>query len=330
MKTDALNRLKSRFKTGIKNKIISFVCAALCLVCAAGAALAARAAHEEIPYYADGMQAGTLCKVDIVKIDRAFALTENGGDAYFVCMTAEQRLFVVKMQQKTFETDFADVYAYTLGEAASASPVSFSGRLEDMTDELNEIGAGYWGGDDFTDYVGTLYIDASIAQSDYTLWWIAGASFSLALGIVNFTLFLRRRILSSRCLRRIQNTGKLQSVLDDLDDGNCTAFGKRELIFGPQHLICPPKGIAYAYGDIAWCYGKRTRLYFFAVSKNLTVCDRFGVQTNMLYSKASSARVDEALDCIMRHAPQSLFGFSEENKKLYALRYGKKNKKITE
>jgi hypothetical protein len=186
---------------------------------------------------------------------------------------------------------------------------------------------GYWGGDDFINYVGTLYIDASAARSNYTAWWIAGAAFFLSVGIVNFALFLRRRILSARCLRRVQSAGKLQCVLDDLGDENCASFGKRELIFGREHLICPQKGMVYAYGDIAWCYGKRTRIYFFAVSKNLTVCDCFGTQTDILYSAAASKRVDEALECIARHAPQSLFGFSKGNKELYALRCGNTAKK---
>ncbi len=91
--------------------------------------MGARAAREEIPYYTDGMREGTLCKIDVAKIDRAFARTENSGDAYFVCMTSGERLFVIKMQEKAFETDFADVYAYTLGETAAAAPVTLAGPL---------------------------------------------------------------------------------------------------------------------------------------------------------------------------------------------------------
>lgn len=281
--------------------------------------MATRGAQEEIPYYDSGMKDGTLCKIDVEKIDRAFALLEGSDSGYYVCMSADGRMFVVKMSEKVFQSDFAAVYAYTIGESATSAVATFTGKLDTMTEELTEIGVSYWGGEDFSDYVGTLYIDGSdSAPENYTALWIIAAALFFSVGVINFVVFLKLHIASARCLKCISNAGKTQSVLDEIDSAESFVLGKREMIFGSQYLICSKKGMVYTFNDIFWIYGKRTRVYFFAVSKNLVVCDRFGMQTNMLFSKASSKLVDQAMQLIVLRTPGCLNGFTEQNKKAYA------------
>lgn len=321
---DAYKKLKSKLKISRLYLIIACVCILLCFISAAIAIIAhdKYAESTDAPYYTSDMTEGSICKIDIVKIDDSFAVENGSGNEYFLCMSTEGQFFVVKMARSVFENSFSEIYSYTLGLVDSApASVSFSGVLTVMPQELIQLRIQYWGGSNFSDSVGLMYIDSSIKKVNYiTPVFIAVSVIFGLVSILAFYIFIKRKLISLKCLKAVFNTGASRHALEEFTDIASKRYGSDNIILGASYIFCPDFGIIYLYSDILWCYAKRTKLYFFTVRKSLVIKDIYANTVSIPLKKIPSSAVDEIMSTIYLNNPECLLGYAKKHNDIYLSR----------
>ena len=74
--------------------------------------------------------------------------------------------------------------------------------------------------------------------------------------ILAFYIFIKRKLISLKCLKAVFNTGASRHALEEFTDIASKRYGSDNIILGASYIFCPDFGIIYLLSLIHICYSE--------------------------------------------------------------------------
>ena len=219
-----------------------------------------------------------------------------------------------------------DTYQYLNDESISLeNPKVIEGKTKTLTTDVIDIAIDYYNDavgeefltfDNYSEYIGHIFIDLDTPLHDYDTQLIVGFIFGIV-SVVFFILFfvLCYKLKKSICVFSDTEWNKIIKELDDDD----TKFYKQTNIYLTKHyMVDLNRGITVLdYEDIVWIYQYRLKQYGITTAKSLIVCTKNRKKYKIADSEGFSrtkAIYEEIVKKIQSVQPNVMIGFTKENK----------------
>ncbi len=276
---------------------------------------------------------GSYAYLDVVEISDW--LYRNGDDVYYTAGDADAYYYTVRLSPSQYN-DMAAQQAYwnrASDDMPMPEPYRLYGLAGNASDEIIENVASVWDmtADEYDMYFGSKFLNGTTtpAEEQSAIWFLV-ALFTFLFGLVFLLLAGRAGSLARRCLKRLDELGQveaagaeLDAALANLSPDTCLSLLNGKLLMTEHFVFARRSGVAVPYTDIQWCFLRVQQAYAFITNTILVVYTHQIRNMPLLGAankNADADAVEAAIARIREKNPETLFGFTVENRTEYKQR----------
>lgn len=144
-------------------------------------------------------------------------------------------------------------------------------------------------------------------------WIVLGILFMLVF-LLLLVLWLLRFFALSAALARLEQRGRLADATDELLD-NATELARGDrLRLGENYLFGWHNGLAAAWEDVIWCYGRTLAIGSFSFARLLVIATADGKRHGVLFSAGEEKALRQLTAQLSAHSDELLLGDSPKNR----------------
>lgn len=187
------------------------------------------------------------------------------------------------------------------------------------------VGETFLTKDNYSQYIGTLYIDVVSPVQDNTFQLIFGFVF-LLLGVILLVTYIVRQKQTKKGIRS-RSESEWKKIFSELDSDTTKSYKKINLYLTENYIVDLGSGLrVIEYKDIVWMYQFQMKRYGMTVSKNIVLAtknkEKISIANMDNFMKRSKKDFSEIMNYIVSKNEGIVLGYTKENKKQMKDLYG--------
>lgn len=220
-----------------------------------------------------------------------------------------------------------DTYQEILKDGFQNGNYTIYGKTKKLSDDVINIaidayndtyGEKFLTQNNYMNYFGYFYIDASSPLHDTAFQMLAGTIF-IALAIVCYVLYFMRRGQTKKMIVSKSKT-EWNKILNEIEQESTKYYKNFKLYLTDTYVIDISRSLqVFKYEDIGWMYQYELRQYGVLSQRNIVIATKKNKKKYIIANtdgirKRSKKDVTEIMEWIASKNPDMLVGFTKENK----------------
>lgn len=277
---------------------------------------------DPVEFYPDDTPAGTMAYIDVVGVSNW--LYQYDSAIYYSVEDAEGYLYTVRLEDSQLAemSAQADYWNRTTEDAPMPEPHRLVGYVQKTADNVRESLAQSWDitVGEYDQYFGANFLNATTSTGvENSVPWFIGALFSGLFALLCLVFQLRAASVSRKCLKVLEERCLVEKAAQQLENSEeHFVVGKNRGILTRDFIFGKGTGAVIAYTDVIWAYKMDRRSYMVENAYLMAGTPWMGVENVIDLNKPDKyGHVSDALAMISRKNPETLLGYTSENRKAY-------------
>ena len=277
---------------------------------------------DPVEFYPDDTPAGTMAYIDVVGVSNW--LYQYDSATYYSVEDAEGYLYTVRLEDSQLAemSAQADYWNRTTEDAPMPEPHRLVGYVQKTADNVRESLAQSWDitVGEYDQYFGVNFLNATTSTGvENSVPWFIGALFSGLFALLCLVFLLRAASVSKKCLKVLEERCLIEKAAQQLENSEeHFVVGKNRGILTTDFIFGKGTGAVIAYTDVIWAYKMNRRSYMVENAYLMVGTPWMGVENVIDLNKPDKyGHVSDALAMIAQKNPETLLGYTSENRKAY-------------
>ena len=287
-----------------------------CLFCAGQAQRAAAAqARVPVPFNSVDESAGGAVYLDVVGVSDA--ICPNTGERYYYIAEDSSYLFYIVCLTTDEYAALGTQQLFWNSPDAPAEAVHLTGVSIRIPESVKESVMSFFEmeSESFDANFGTrcFLTEAPVEVKGDIGWTLLGMLFALAF-LAAIALWLMRLLAVNAAVFQLEEKGLLSAAADELVSNESVLVRGDRLRLGQRFVFGWRCGLAAAWEDVIWCYGRTLRLGRFLLSRVLVIATADGKRHAIAFSAGEEKAMRLLTEQLVSHNEEILLGDSPKNR----------------
>ena len=253
-----------------------------------------------------------------------FAVYETDGveenSKYYLAMDSENYLYILYMRE--------DKYKEFDLETIEENPIRVTGLTKKISNDIKELAIEsynelmedeYLNNDNFSEYVGTVYLDMVSPINDSSLYYI-GAFLSGFFALLIIIIYIVIIVKNKKIFKKMPEE-ELASIDAELSGMESSEYSNMKFYLLKDYVVDMGNNIVIIkYSDILWAYPFEQRYNGLLIKKCIRLIDKNNKMHEVANTKLLDKNKDEVLQDILHKLQEKnqniILGFTKENRNI--------------